>query len=119
MIADTTDTLTVRDFFKNDQGLNRVEQIQFMDGAVWGESEIIGRAYAPTEGDDTIYGGIGDDNLNALGGNDQLYGRGGNDTLNGGTASHRRDHRERREHFLFLLSAISAPSAINSHALAA
>jgi hypothetical protein len=30
--VDTTDILTVKDFFKNDSTLNRVEQIQFMDG---------------------------------------------------------------------------------------
>jgi PAS domain S-box-containing protein len=31
-IVDTTDILPVKDFFKNDSTLNRVEQIQFMDG---------------------------------------------------------------------------------------
>jgi hypothetical protein len=54
-INDTDDTLTVKDFFRNDGALNRVEQIRFMDGAIWTERDIIERVYAPTEGDDIVY----------------------------------------------------------------
>jgi Ca2+-binding RTX toxin-like protein len=84
-IEDTSDTLTVRGFFSPESSVNRVERIQFMDGTVWTDSDIIRQVYAPTDGDDTIYGGIENDNLNSLGGNDTIYGRGGDDTLEGGT----------------------------------
>jgi len=81
-INDTTDTLTVKDFFR-DGILNRVEQIQFMDGTVWTDSDMIRMAYSPTEGDDIIYGGIAIDDLSGLGGNDTVYGLTGDDTLHG------------------------------------
>jgi len=84
-IINSSDSLTVRDHFKNDSTLNRIEQIQFMDGTVWDEAEIIARVYAPTEGDDVIYGGPDVDALNGLGGNDTIFGREEGDTLNGGT----------------------------------
>jgi hypothetical protein len=54
-INDTTDTLTIEDFFRDDGTSNRIEQILFMDGTIWNDSEIIRQAFAPTEGDDTIY----------------------------------------------------------------
>jgi hypothetical protein len=83
-IEDTSDTLTVRGFFSPESSVNRIERIQFMDGTVWTDSDIIREVYAPTDGDDTIYGGIENDELNSLGGNDTIYGRGGDDTLEGG-----------------------------------
>jgi len=43
-ILDTTDTLTVQDYFRNDSPLNRIEQIQFMDGAVWTHDDLYGLA---------------------------------------------------------------------------
>jgi len=73
-IIGTTDTLTIKDFFKNDSGLNRVERIQFMNGTVWTEADIIQKAYAPSEGDDVIYGSPENDSLSGLGGNDTVYG---------------------------------------------
>jgi Ca2+-binding RTX toxin-like protein len=82
-IVDTTDTLTVKDFFRNDAMMNRVEQIQLMDGTVWTGSEIISRAYAATEGDDIVYGGPEADTLSGLGRNDVLNGMAGDDTLHG------------------------------------
>jgi len=82
-ILDTTDTLTVQDYFRNDSPLNRVEQIQFMDGTLWTHDDILLQIVAPTEGDDIIYGGAGDDLINGAGGNDALYGNAGNDTLTG------------------------------------
>ncbi|MBM4329357.1 MAG: hypothetical protein FJ118_19610 [Deltaproteobacteria bacterium] len=82
-IKDTNDVLTVQDYFKNDSLLNRVEQIQFMDGAVWTHDDILLQIVAPTEGDDIIYGGAGDDAINGAGGNDALYGNAGNDALYG------------------------------------
>jgi len=40
-IIDTTDTLTVQDYFRNDSPLNRIEQIQFMDGTLWTHEDIL------------------------------------------------------------------------------
>ncbi|MDQ7785788.1 MAG: calcium-binding protein, partial [Desulfomonilaceae bacterium] len=50
-IIDTTDVLTVRKFFKDDGTLYRVERIQFMDGTVWDETDMIRATYTATEGD--------------------------------------------------------------------
>jgi trimeric autotransporter adhesin len=129
-INDTTDTITVKDFFRNDGTLNRVEQIHFMDGTIWNESDIVRIAYAPTEGDDVIYGSPQTDNLSGLGGNDTIYGRegddtldggtgndvlygqAGNDTLDGGTGSHCRGRGARGEQLSELFSALSVPSAV-------
>ncbi|MFC1835941.1 calcium-binding protein [Thermodesulfobacteriota bacterium] len=83
-IVATSDTVTVKDFFKNDSTLNRVEQIQFMDGTVWTYDEMLSEAFAPTEGDDIIYGSPEDDELSGAGGNDRLHGLAGNDVLQGG-----------------------------------
>jgi len=72
-ILDTTDTLTVQDYFRNDSPLNRIEQIQFMDGTVWTHEDILVEIVKPSEGDDIIYGCTGDDLINGAGGNDALY----------------------------------------------
>lgn len=82
-ILGTSDTLTVRDFFRNDSTLNHVERIEFMDGTVWTDTDMIAKAYAPTEDDDVIYGSSEDDNLSGAGGGDTLYGLGGEDVLHG------------------------------------
>ena len=82
-INDTTDTLTIKDFFRNNSPLNRVEQIQFMDGTVWTEDDIVTKVYAPTEGDDVIYGSSENDDLSGAGGNDKLYAEAGADSLHG------------------------------------
>ena len=106
-IEDTSDSMTVKDFFRNDSTLNRVEQIQFMDGTVWTESEMIAWTYTPTDRDDVIYGSPEVDELSGLGGNDtiyglasadhlygndqddQLFGNAGADTLEGGSGADR------------------------------
>jgi trimeric autotransporter adhesin len=82
-ITDTSDTMTVVDYFRNDSPLNKIEQIQFMDGTTWTEDDIILQTSIPTEGDDIIYGTDENDTLSGAGGNDTLLGRGGDDTLNG------------------------------------
>ena len=62
-IKDTTDTITVQDFFRNDSPLNRIEQIQFMDGTVLTEDDIMRESQVPTDGDDIFYGTSGNDTI--------------------------------------------------------
>jgi len=83
-ILDTSDTLTVQDYFRNDSPLNRIEQIQFMDGTLWTHDDILVEIVKPSEGDDVIDGGTGDDLINGAGGNDALYGNVGDEILYGG-----------------------------------
>ncbi len=82
-IIGTSDSLTVQDYFRNDSPLNRVEQIQFMDGTLLTEEDILDLIYAPREGDDTLYDVREQDTMNGLGGNDRLYGLGGDDLIHG------------------------------------
>jgi len=85
-IIDTSDTITVEDFFRfDDSSLKRVEQIQFMDGTTWSETEMIERTQAceATDGPDTIYGGPGADEISGGLGGDVIFGLGSNDTLSG------------------------------------
>ena len=82
-IDETGDTLTVKKYFSTKYALYRVEQIQFMDGTVWLESDILSIAYTPSDGDDTIYGSSGPDELSGGDGNDKIFGLEGADTLSG------------------------------------
>ncbi|MEW6740894.1 MAG: calcium-binding protein [Nitrospirota bacterium] len=82
-INDTTDKLTVRGFFKNDSPLNRIEQIQFMDGTIWDVNEMYNRVALSSNIDDVIYGSPNNDTLRGFDGDDTIYGQGGNDVLYG------------------------------------
>jgi Ca2+-binding RTX toxin-like protein len=86
-INGTTDRMTVRDYFKNDSSINRIERVEFMDGTVWTDSDILQQTLSPTEGDDVIYGDNRDNIIAGMGGNDTLYGGAGNDTLDGGAGN--------------------------------
>ena len=97
-ITGTDDQVTMVDFLKSVMGLviyNRIEQIQFGDGAVWDYRQLLQHfvdAYA-TAGDDRLYGfkdmadrldgGAGDDRLEGASGNDTyIFGRGyGHDVI--------------------------------------
>jgi len=101
-IKDTTDSLTIRNWFSDEAGAYQVENIQFADGTLWDAAEIrhtvlqgtpgndnlIGFSTADTirgfEGDDKLYGRSGDDTIEGGPGNDSLYGEAGNDLLLGG-----------------------------------
>jgi Ca2+-binding RTX toxin-like protein/LysM repeat protein len=85
-INNTTDTLTVHDYYKNNSPINKIEKIKFMDGTVWDEM-IISSKVASTDSDDFIYGTSGDDTLHGLGGNDTVFGADGNDLLFGDTGN--------------------------------
>jgi hypothetical protein len=79
----TADRLTVQSFFASST-YNRIEQVQFDDGMVWGLAELAGARIAGSEGADTISGTASNDIINGQGGNDVLSGGGGNDILQGG-----------------------------------
>jgi len=87
------DQIRIKDWYGNDN--NRVESLQFADGAVW---DVAALAYGGLEvrggdgmdflsglnnQDDRLYGENGNDVLLGNGGNDQLYGGNGVDTLVG------------------------------------
>jgi len=80
-IISSGETCTVDSFFWSDSTRNRIEQIMFMDGTVWDESDIIRIAYGPTEGNDNIYGSNMADDLRGLGGDDWMTGLAGDDLL--------------------------------------
>jgi len=82
-IIGTSDTLTVKDFFRGFAGIFRIERIQFMDGTVWTETDMFAKANVPTDGDDELYGTPGADIISMNSGNDTVYGRPGDDSLLG------------------------------------
>ncbi len=74
---------------RNNSPLNRIEQIQFMDGTMWTHDDIILEIATVTDGSDIIYGTPGEDDMHGLGGNDWIYGLGGNDILQGDSGDDR------------------------------
>ncbi len=95
-LAGTTDKITIRRFFHNNDptnGYNPVQQFRFADGTVWNISTILTHLFAGTtsndqldgtSGNDIINGGAGDDTLRGASGNDNLHGGDGRDVLGGG-----------------------------------
>jgi Ca2+-binding RTX toxin-like protein len=85
-IADTTDTLTVVNYFYGSAGDHpfKVDQIKFSDGTAWDFAAVSAMAEMPTEGADILHGAGGDDAISGLGGDDSIYGGKGNDALGGG-----------------------------------
>ncbi|AFM26137.1 calcium-binding protein [Desulfomonile tiedjei] len=88
-IRDTSDTLVVKNHFRNDSTLNGIERIVFMDGTIWTQDDILQASYAATDGDDALYGGLGADEIRGGDGNDSIYGRPGDDTLHGDAGNDR------------------------------
>ena len=88
-INDTTDRLTLVNYFVNDGvSANTVEQIKFAaDGTVWEVNLVKQLVLTATDGNDTLIGYTTNDVLNGLGGNDTLIGNAGNDILNGGAGN--------------------------------
>ena len=84
-IIDTTDTLTVSNYFMND-GVNSyaVEAIKFADGTNWDLETLKSKVIIATASNDYLQGYATADSLNGLAGNDTLFGNAGNDTLDGG-----------------------------------
>ncbi|NHZ98355.1 calcium-binding protein [Massilia sp. CCM 8734] len=74
-------------------GMRGRVQLQFADGTIWSEDDILNRVYRGDEGDnliksgqglDVLYGLDGNDTLDGYRGDDTLYGGNGNDSLDGG-----------------------------------
>ncbi|MGH6648939.1 calcium-binding protein, partial [Aquabacterium sp.] len=99
-IANTSDTVTVQDFFYQDNPANTwtpVQQIRFSDGGFWQLNDIVTLATSARQtgsttanaltgiaNSDALYGLDGSDTLTALAGNDFLFGGLGDDSLDGG-----------------------------------
>jgi len=84
-IADTGETLTIKDYFlhyASGASFNEIEQLRFADGTVWTPSDVRLQllTQAKTAGDDNIYGFYTADVLDGGAGNDHLAGLGGGDT---------------------------------------
>ncbi|WP_411878273.1 calcium-binding protein [Polaromonas sp. YR568] len=84
-IDGTEDRVTVYGWFYDDE--NRIEQVEFADGTVWQQTDLLDRmvfVVNGTEGGDYLVGTALADEIQGLGGNDTLYGNDGNDVLDGG-----------------------------------
>ena len=79
-INDTSDTITVRNWFLDEAADYQVEHIQFTDGTVWNADTIKQLVLQGTPGDDYLIGYTSDDTLDGGAGNDTLIGNKGNDT---------------------------------------
>ena len=86
-IADTGDTLDVRNYLYNDYPYGQIEQIRFADGTIWDVPTVKALLLQGTPGHDTIIGYSSNDTVDGLAGNDTIYGAGGEDILVGGTGS--------------------------------
>ncbi|PIE40354.1 MAG: hypothetical protein CSA51_01330, partial [Gammaproteobacteria bacterium] len=81
------EVVTIPGFFEAIESSNShttIDYIEFANGIVWSQSEIVNRANTPTEEANYIAGDAGDNYIEGLGGNDKLVGRAGDDTLDGG-----------------------------------
>ena len=90
------DSITVTDYFGNIFDTYKIEEFEFSDGTVWGETDLqaVYLANAATDGDDMIAGfdglddaidgGLGNDTILGRRGADDISGGAGNDTLDGG-----------------------------------
>ncbi|WP_145840404.1 calcium-binding protein [Denitratisoma sp. DHT3] len=76
-----TDRLTLLGWFRGPEF--KVEQVQFSDGTIWNEQDLVDALYTSDDQDNTIIGTGEDDTISGRGGADQLYGLDGNDYLKG------------------------------------
>lgn len=83
-LADSTDRITVHNFFQADgQSHFRLEEIRFADGSAWNIDHVKALAISGTSADDYLRGYASDDVISAQGGDDTVYGATGNDILSG------------------------------------
>ena len=82
-IIGTTDSISVEDFFSNNNHLNTynpVQQVTFSDGTVWNLETLDDKAFTGNATSEAFYGTVGQDAFNGMAGNDTYYGQGNNDT---------------------------------------
>ena len=91
---DLQDQVTLRSWYL---ATERIEQVQFADGTLWGTSEILSSTVGTgilfgldsddvivgNEEDNIIFARAGNDDISGLGGNDSLYGEDGDDVITG------------------------------------
>ena len=83
-VVGTSDKITVKSFFTN-ENYNPIQRINFLsDGSTWDIPTIRAKVFAGTIGSDNIVGTAGNDVISGLAGDDSLNGRAGDDTLSGG-----------------------------------
>ena len=102
-ITDTGDTISLEDWFSQEQEGARVSQVVFENGTVWA-SQLLEQAPTfidGTEGSDYLGGTSGADVMNGFAGADVLFGGAGADVLNGGTGEDILDGGEGDDVYLF------------------
>ncbi|MEN3746113.1 calcium-binding protein, partial [Sphingomonas sp. HF-S3] len=91
-VAGTNDQVTIS-YGNGWYHRHRIDQVVFRDGTTWSFAQLLERARAATDGNDSIFGsfdeeniggGAGDDVIVAGDGSDRITGGTGNDTLYGG-----------------------------------
>jgi len=75
------DRITLTGYFR---GGDRVQQVTFADGTVWGTDDIIQRQLRGDDGDQYLHGSALADTVDALDGMDVVFGHAGDDSLKGG-----------------------------------
>jgi Ca2+-binding RTX toxin-like protein len=88
VIGSTTDAVTVKDFFYNDNplnGYNPLQSVQFIDETLKIDEtlsidKILEKLYSGTDGNDTLVGTLRDDTITGGKGNDTITGGLGSDT---------------------------------------
>ena len=86
-IADSGDSVTLRDGTRSLDGAVPVDRVAFADGTQWDYAALLARSLIGGEGDDVLSGFSGDDRIEGHGGNDVLHGGAGEDILDGGTGA--------------------------------
>jgi len=77
--------LTIENFFLNDsENARQIDVFGFADGVSLTAAQVRALLFAPTEGDDILYGSAASESILALGGEDTVYARAGNDLIDGG-----------------------------------
>ena len=88
-VIGTDDRITIPSTMND--GDYRIERVRFIaaNGAItyWTHAELVARAIAPTDADQTLTGSYDANVISGGGGNDSLYGLGSNDTLIGGVGN--------------------------------
>ena len=82
-ITGTTDSITIENYFNNNNhldGYNPIQQVVFYDGTVWNLEAIDDKAFTGNGSSEVFYGTIASDTFNGMGGNDSYNTQGGNDT---------------------------------------